>query len=139
MNRIVFGALLTALAIDCPAQALDTFSFTPAFSGTLRWGVQIDGGTQQLNPTLHVMRGQTYDFTLVANSAHPFYIKTVKGNTTANAYPNFPGNGTASATSKTISFTIPTDAPDTLFYDCSIHSSMGGEIDVSIFRDGFGD
>jgi hypothetical protein len=34
-------------------------------------------------------------------------------------------------------FDVPDDAPDSLFYDCSVHSSMAGNIKVVVFRNGF--
>lgn len=79
------------------------------------------------NPILTFVRGQTYTFNVTA-TGHPFYIKTVQGNGTGNAYANgVAGNGTQTGT---VTFTVPLDAPDTLFYDCSIHAVMTNRIDV---------
>jgi hypothetical protein len=132
MKRLL-ATILPLLASS--AAATDIFNFTP--SGSLSWTVRVNSAIAQSNQTLHVVRGQTYDFKINSNSAHPFYVMTVKGTNTANAYSGFSGNGTATTTSVTVPFLIPANAPDTLFYDCSIHSSMAGTIAVSIFRDGF--
>lgn len=128
------------LLLTTPALAADSFSFTPTFSsGNLRWSVQSNGGADETNPTLHLIRGQTYDFIIEANSGHPFFVKTASSTGSANAYSGFPQNNIQTSSSKTVAFTVPDDAPDALFYNCSIHSSMNGSVQVSVFRDSLGD
>ena len=84
----------------------------------------IDG---QADPSITVTRGETYTFN-VSSQGHPFWIKSVQGNTQANAYNDgVTGNGTQSGT---ITFVVPSNAPDTLFYNCEIHSMMTGQINV---------
>jgi hypothetical protein len=85
----------------------------------------IDGST---NPTLNLVRGQTYNFNISA-SGHPFWIKTVRSSGTANAFTTgVTGNGTQVGT---LTFVVPPTAPATLFYDCEIHFNMGGTINVT--------
>ncbi|MGC1514555.1 MAG: CHRD domain-containing protein [Maribacter sp.] len=79
------------------------------------------------NPDLTLTRGMTYTFTVNA-SGHPFFIKTVQGNTNANAYNSGVTNN--GAQTGTISFTVPMDAPDTLFYNCQFHSAMTGTFTI---------
>ncbi|MGZ5543762.1 MAG: cupredoxin domain-containing protein [Limisphaerales bacterium] len=82
----------------------------------------------QDNPPITVQRGITYTFNL-NTSGHPFYIMSVQGTNTANAYTNgVTGNG---GTSGTLTFVVPAGAPNTLYYDCSIHSGMTGIITVT--------
>jgi hypothetical protein len=84
----------------------------------------IDGAN---NPMLDLCRGSTYVFSVKA-AGHPFYINTVQGTGTANAYSNgVTGNG---VTMGDLTFAVPRDAPDTLFYNCSIHSAMTGMIHI---------
>jgi hypothetical protein len=79
------------------------------------------------NPTLTLMRGVTYLFNINA-SGHPFWIKTVSGIGTGNAYSTgVTGNGTASGT---LTFAVPTNAPGTLFYNCQYHSAMKGTLNI---------
>jgi hypothetical protein len=84
----------------------------------------IDGAS---NPDLTFCRGSTHSFSINA-PGHPFYIKTVQGPGTDNAYDaGVTGNGT---TTGMLVFTVPSDAPATLFYDCSLHAPMTGTIHV---------
>lgn len=88
-----------------------------------------DGGfTNANNPDLTLVRGETYIFT-INSPGHPFYIKSSQGNGTSNAYnSNVTNNGTADGT---ITFTVPDDAPDTLFYNCQFHGAMTGTITIT--------
>ncbi len=79
------------------------------------------------NPTLNLVRGETYFFEINA-SGHPFFIKTVNVAGTANAYNNgVTGNGTEVGT---LTFIVPMNAPASLHYNCEFHSSMNGAINV---------
>lgn len=95
----------------------------------------IDG---QGNAALQLTRGETYTFNLNA-PGHPFLLKTVQGNGVGNQYTSgVTGNGTQTGT---LTFTVPLDAPNTLFYNCQFHASMTGTITVidgdPIFGSGF--
>jgi plastocyanin len=80
------------------------------------------------NPSLTLQRGQTYTFN-ISTSGHPFYIMSTQGTDTANAFSSgVTGNGTQSGT---LSFVVPAGAPNTLYYDCSVHAGMTGTITVT--------
>ncbi len=80
------------------------------------------------NPALTLKRGATYTFT-INSPGHPFYIKDVKGTGKANAYSTgVTGNG---ATNGTVTFTVPNDAPDTLYYNCEFHALMTGVLTIT--------
>lgn len=79
------------------------------------------------DPTLKLVRGVTYTFNLNA-PGHPFYIKTIAGTGTGNAYNDGVTNNGDDV--GTITFTVPQNAPATLFYNCSLHSAMTGTIQV---------
>jgi hypothetical protein len=84
----------------------------------------IDGAS---NPTLTLCRGSTYTFAVNA-PGHPFYINTVQGTGTGNAYSSgVTGNG---ASSGNVVFAVPADAPGTLYYNCSLHAAMTGTIHI---------
>ena len=85
--------------------------------------------TSQTDPTLYLIRGQTYQF--VNNTGgHPFRIQstgaTAGGGTQYNSgvTNNDAGNGV------TLTFVVPMDAPDTLYYQCTSHIGMFGTITV---------
>ena len=66
------------------------------------------------NPSISMMRGNTYRIVINA-VGHPFWIQSVSG-----AYnTGVTNNGTDSGT---ITFEVPLDAPDTLYYVCGNHS-----------------
>jgi hypothetical protein len=79
------------------------------------------------NPTLTLTRGVTYKFDVNA-SGHPFWIKKVSSTGTGNAYTNgIVNNGVQVGT---LTFDVPANAPNTLFYNCQFHSAMAGTIDI---------
>jgi hypothetical protein len=80
------------------------------------------------NPTLTLVRGNTYVFTLSLKGDYPFYIKTQLGLGTTEQYNNGVTNNGAS-TGK-ITFVVPQDAPDTLFYCNDIQRNMQGTIAI---------
>ena len=80
-------------------------------------------GIQQADIVLY--RGFTYNFDLSSSTlaVHPFTLGTLAE---GGQYTS----GT-STTNQILSFTVPLDAPDDLFYYCQNHSNMGGSITVS--------
>lgn len=85
----------------------------------------INGGS---NPTLNLIRGFTYYFNVSA-PGHPFWIKTSQVTGTGSAYnTGVTNNGTDNGV---ITFTVPFDAPSTLYYICQFHASMSGAFNVS--------
>jgi len=84
----------------------------------------IDGAS---NPDLTLCRSSTYVFN-INTPGHPFFIKTVQSTGSDNAFSDgVTGNGTATGV---VTFVVPGDAPDTLFYNCSLHAAMTGTIHV---------
>lgn len=94
-----------------------------------------EGDNVNLGP---MYRGGTYTFNLDASIAnHPFYLTTDNGtgfiaNTYVGEYTTgvtgSRNNGSAGQT--TLVFTVPNGAPDTLYYQCGVHSMMRGTITV---------
>lgn len=87
-----------------------------------------EGLTDAVNPNLTLKRGETYEF-VVGAPGHPFLIKSVQSTGTGDTYTDGVTNNGAS--SGTISFTVPNDAPDTLFYVCEFHGPMTGTLTIT--------
>ena len=72
-----------------------------------------DGFTR--NPALKLYRGQTYIFEISA-PGHPFSFKTKRSTNDSDTYTTNITSDTLTVESGTLTFTVPPDAPDTLFY-----------------------
>src|SRR6056300_692249 len=85
------------------------------------------------NPNIGPLyRGATYTFNVSA-TGHPFYFTTDNGTNFASGtyFGEYTDGVTGSRTdSGTITFTVPNDAPDTLYYQCGNHAPMRGAITV---------
>jgi hypothetical protein len=87
--------------------------------GTSAWLLNYEA-----NPNLTLVRGDTYTFTLVTTAPIPFYIKTEQTLGVNNLYTEgVINNGSATGT---ITFTVPQDAPDTLYYNSATEQNMQG-------------
>jgi hypothetical protein len=75
-----------------------------------------------LNPILVLYRGFTYEFKISA-PGHPFRIALSNGGAAYTA-----GISVNDVQTGTITFTVPMDAPNTLFYYCLVHSPMNGTL-----------
>ena len=84
-------------------------------------------GVQANDPTLTLERGKTYEFD-VSSIGHPFWIKTNQVTGSSNQYNDgITNNGLSSGK---LTFTVPDDAPSTLYYICQIHGNMTGMINI---------
>jgi len=81
------------------------------------------------NPTLTLVRGNTYVFTMNLDGVYPFYIKTAPTTGLSNVYNSGVTNNGAVAGQ--VTFVVPQDAPDTLFYASATQSNMQGTINVT--------
>ena len=86
------------------------------------------------NPAITLYRGNTYKFKVDA-VGHPFWIMTepvssglASDGSTSILYTKGVVNG--GADKGTVTFTVPTDAPDSLFYQCGVHGAMHGVIKI---------
>ena len=80
------------------------------------------------NPTLTLVRGNTYVFNIETTPPLAFYIKTAVSLGTTDIYtPGVTGNG---ASAGLITFTVPQDAPDTLFYCNDVAVNLNGQLNI---------
>ena len=79
------------------------------------------------DPNLYVYRGFTYIFdNSVQGGAHPFRIQSTQGLTGTPYTTGQSGSG-----SNILYWTVPLDAPATLYYQCTLHAAMNGTINVA--------
>ena len=82
----------------------------------------------QPNPTLTLVRGNTYIFNLNLTGVFPFFIKTIASLGNINTYDSgVLRNGSSTGI---ITFTVPQDAPDTLYYASANEYNLRGQINI---------
>jgi len=107
--------------------AKPTFAQTPLTNSVTASGITayIIGG--QSNPTLTLLRGVTYVFQVNA-TFHPFYVKTNSTTTDSDQWTEgVTGQGVEVGN---LTFAVPVNAPDQLFYHCGSHPAMGGALNI---------
>ena len=139
-SRLVVGGGVTVAGIATAS------SFDGAIS---EWTLGADGSSNytftgpgftgaENDPKVYLKRGQRYNFKN-ATGAHPFKIQsTPNGSSPASsgtAYNDGVTNNSA-ASGTTLIFDVQHDAPNRLYYQCTSHTAMGGEI---IIDNGFAD
>lgn len=92
------------------------------------------------NPPLTLIRGKTYAFALQGvGASHPFNINTINTTGATNLYNDGVTNNGATG-STVVTFVVPTNAPDSLHYNCGNHAAMNGPITIIsdvLFANGF--
>jgi len=108
-----------------PAGASASISWSLSASGSSDYifsgpGI-VTGNTN--DPVLYLYRGFTYTFVNNTGSSHPFAIRVSNGGA---AYTS----GVSGSQTGTQTFVVPMNAPSTLYYQCTLHSSMGNVINI---------
>ena len=104
--------------------AVQAFAITVAVDGGVN-KYHIDGVT---TPQLQLFRGFTYTFRQAENSGHPFRLSTTAGGTHGGGSQYTDG---WSENGSTFTFTVPSDAPHTLYYYCQDHNGMGEAMTIT--------
>jgi hypothetical protein len=118
----VTGATGPAGSTGATGNSPISHSFNVTNSGTTNWSIDT-----QLDPAVTLYRGFTYTF-IVNAPGFNFWIKTTPSVGTGNAYNDGVNNNGISV--GTITFTVPLDAPATLYYNDQIYGQMAGQINV---------
>lgn len=119
MRTRLVALLLLAGAMPAVAQTQFNVSASSLSNYT------IDGTN---DPTLMLVRGQTYLFQVNA-PGHPFYIKTARVAGTGSRFDT--GVTGQAVTQGTLTFVVPMNAPNQLFYQCGNHGAMGGTLTIT--------
>jgi len=110
-----------------------TFQVTQNAKETVNYRVSNQGISsyvinQQNNPTLTLVRGNTYVFNLNLKGVFPFWIKTAQVLGTGSAYDSgVSRNGSAIGL---VTFVVPQDAPDTLYYVSENQPNLQGTFNI---------
>ena len=136
LNSVTNRGNSTSNGISVGVVTATTFYGDASNAVSGRWTLGADGSsnytftgigfTQTTNdPTLYLKRGEVYEFVNNSGGSHPFQIRVSNGGA---AYNNgVTNNGSSTGT---IKFEVPYNAPDYLYYQCTNHSSMGGDIHI---------
>ena len=118
----VSGANLTNLPSDTPADTdvQVTYDISAPSSSAYRFTGPGYSGADD-NPDIYLVRGQRYRFINGTGSGHPFRIQS---DTSGTAYTD----GVSGSQSGTQDFNVQHDAPVRLYYQCTIHGGMIGNI-----------
>ena len=103
--------------------ATETVNFRVTNNGSSSYTIDY-----QPNPTLTLVRGNTYVFNLNLTGVYPFYIKTEASLGNINTYDT--GVLRNGAVTGIITFTVPQDAPDTLYYSSANEYNLQGQINI---------
>ena len=116
-----------------------TYRGDSSYAAAGRWVLGADGtnhytftgpglGHSTLNdPTLYLMRGQTYMFENKMG-AHPFRIQSTSNGSTGTQWNVGVTNNDVS--NGVLIFEVPFVCPNTLYYQCTAHANMGGVLNI---------
>ena len=82
----------------------------------------------QVNPALTLVRGNTYVFNLVLTGIYPFWIKTSPTTGRGETYDT--GVSRNGSVEGLVTFVVPQDAPDTLYYISENQPNMQGQLNI---------
>jgi hypothetical protein len=103
--------------------AKETVNYRVTNNGTTSYVID-----QQPNPALTLARGNTYVFNITLNGVYPFWIKSALTLGTGDAYSSgVTRNGSSFGL---VTFTVPQDAPDTLYYVSENQTNLRGTINI---------
>jgi hypothetical protein len=101
----------------------ETVNYRVRNSGTSAYSID-----SQSNPTLTLARGNTYVFNLNLTGVFPFWIKTAPTTGRGEIYDS--GVTRNGSNSGLVTFVVPQDAPDTLFYAAENQPNMQGRLNI---------
>ena len=127
----------SGIATYAASSGVSTYSSTSGIAThTSKWILGADGNSNYTftgpgfsesssDPTIYLVRGQSYQFENTMG-IHPFRIQSTINGSVGTQYNNGVTNNDVS--NGILTFEVPFDATDTLYYQCTAHASMGGKI-----------
>ena len=112
----------------------ELYQWTLGASGGSDYTFSGPGLTGTVNdPELHLIRGQTYKF-INNSSGHPFRIQSTTATSGGGTQYNTGvtnNDATGNTSTNVLTFEVPQDAPNRLYYQCTSHPSMFGTLNIS--------
>lgn len=110
-----------------------TFQVSQNNKETVNYRVKNSGSSAYVidfanNPALTLARGNTYVFNMATQGVYPFWIKTQPTTGVGDAYNT--GVSRNGAAVGLVTFTVPQDAPDTLYYIAENQDNMQGQLTI---------
>ena len=120
----ISGANLTNLPADTPTNSDIQVAYTVTANGSSAYRFAGNGiVSTEDNPDVYLIRGLKYRFINNSGGSHPFQIR---GSSGGSAYSSgVTNNGAASGN---IDFQVPYSAPSHLYYQCTAHGGMVGNL-----------
>ena len=126
INQLTSSYAITSSVADVATISTYTSEWTLGANGSSDYTFTGPGLTGAENdPTIYLTRGQQYKFTNNMG-AHPFRIQSTPNGSTGTAYND--GITNNDVQNGTLLWNVQFDTPDTLYYQCTSHGSMGGKI-----------
>ena len=112
------------------SSAQPEITWTLGANGSTDYTFTGSGFTGAVNdPTLYLIRGQTYKFDN-QTGGHPFRIQSTVAQAGGGTSYNTGVTNQDASGGNTLTFVVPMDAPDTLYYQCTAHPAMTGTINI---------
>jgi len=128
-----YQTIKSAAHITCSTKYMEDLSFTLSYTtGAYLFSNHGDDA----NPTLRLQRLKTYKITLNNSTDHPFRIQSdnvFNGTLYSTGLSHSDGTTGVNSQEKidgVLTFKVPEDAPDTLYYICKNHVAMLGKIEI---------
>jgi len=102
----------------------ETIQYRVINKGTTYWSID----NQANNPTMTLVRGNTYIWNLVQDASLAFYIKTAESIGLTDVWSEGVTNN--GITQGLVTFTVPYDAPDTLYYCNDSEYNLRGTLNI---------
>ena len=118
----------TMLKFTLPKPTTPDKTFNVTFQSTGSGNKYFIDGVQQATLTLY--EGTTYTFNNAGHPSHPFRFST----TASPSYSDYTDDSVTGLGTDTVTITPTSTTPSTLYYYCSAHNGMGGQINVKTIR-----
>jgi hypothetical protein len=114
----------------------DNTNFVVSVQSTADGNKFFINGERQLTPELQYGRTYTFQYSLAQQTNHPFKFSVGADGIHAGVNPPYADytnnqSSTNDSVTTTLTLTVNSDTPSTLYYYCTAHTGMGGQININ--------